>query len=474
MKLQTIEVYMKILITLFAAVLISSCSGVRLNRSEVLKRETSIAYLEKNIDKARLYDVDVLAPVHFEKAEVLLDKAVKEAQRVKDPKGSNAHALEGLSEIRIAEQVAEEVRSSMAEAIEKRKKAKAVQAHLLFQSEFEALDRKFKSTSRSVEEGNRQAGIRENSTLASAYAALEVRSLKADLSENASKAYEAALAIKAHRMAPETMQKAKSELSIAQKIIDLEKDYDKAKTHAEQALYLASRARYITELIIGFKKEKMTQEQMLLWYQDQLEQVHQGLDSPLSFAQPNREVIASLNESIRSQLTGAHVLVDQQAQQLSQQRDYLKRLAQEINKPADVDIYDEIRKSFDEHEATVVKENQDIIIRLYGFQFDLGKSNILPRHYNLINKITTVVQKVPDSTIIVEGHTDATGSAARNMQLSHERAENFRAYLIKVAHLDETRVQSAGYGSKKPWLSNTNAKNRAKNRRLEIVIKPKQ
>lgn len=189
---------MKILITLFAAVLITSCSGVRLNRSEVLKRETSIAYLEKNIEKARLYDVDILAPVHFEKAETLLDKAVKEAQKVRDPKGSNAQALEGLSEIKTAEQVAEECRSSMAEALEKRKQAKAVQAHLLFQSEFEALDKKFKNTSRAVEEGNKQAGIRENATLASSYGALEVRALKADLSENASKAYEAALALNAN------------------------------------------------------------------------------------------------------------------------------------------------------------------------------------------------------------------------------------------------------------------------------------
>ncbi len=261
------------------------------------------------------------------------------------------------------------------------------------------------------------------------------------------------------------MKRAKSELSIAQKIIDLEKDYEKAKTHAEQALYLANRARFITELIIGFKKENLTQEQMILWYQDQLEQIHEGLDSSLTFDQPNRQVVASMNEAIRTKIMGANTLVNQQAKKLSQQKDYLKQLATET------ETLEELSQNFNEDEAEVLKRDNDIIIRSYGFQFDLGKSEILPRHYALLNKIVNTLKKFPKASIVVEEHTDASGSKARNMELSHQRAENIRAFLIKVAEIDESRIQSAGYGRDKPLASNLDEKGQAKNRRIEIVIK---
>jgi OOP family OmpA-OmpF porin len=463
---------MKILISLFTALLLTSCTGVQFNRSQVLDRETSLQNLQKKMDNARKHDVDILAPLIFQKAQAQLDEAIKEAQRVKDPTRSRALAEQGFIDLKKAEQIADNARASLTEALENRRQAKEAQAHLLYQSEFEVLDRKFKQTSKEMEEGHQQAGVQENARLASAYATLELKSLKADISENASKAYDEAVKLNALRFAPITMKKAKSELTIARKILDLQKgDYEKAQAHAEQALNLANRARYIAEIITGFQKEKLTQEQWVLWYQDQLEQAHQDLDQPLSFSLHNRDVISAFREHVQSQVKGAHKLVDRQAKELSRQKDDLEKLRKDASKPEPSDIFAELSALFAKDEAEVLKRDKDIIIRSYGFQFDIGKSELLQSNYALLNKMVAAVKKFPKATFVVEGHTDSTGSDDLNMRLSQDRATNIRAFLIKVADIDGNRVSSVGYGKEKPVASNATLAGRAENRRIEIVIK---
>lgn len=464
---------MRIIVSLFTLLLLTSCSTTRVNRSEVLKREASIAQLEKYIENARFHTIDILAPSHFEKAEELFKKALGEAEHVSNVEKSNAFADAGLKEIHRAEKVADKTRTSLHEALEKRRQAMEVHAHLLFQSEFEGLDTKLKRICRAIEEGNEEAGVRENAAFASSYSALELKSLKADISENASKAYNEAEKLDAHRLAPETMQKAKSELIIAKKILELEKgDYEKARTHAEQALYLAHRARYIAELITGFQKQRLSHEKILLWYQDQLELVNQGLDRPLAFDQPNRQVVSSLNETIHRKIIGSHQMADEQAQKLSEKERHLQKLKNKLDTPGELDTFNKVSALFDPDEAEVLKRGNDIIIRSHGFKFDIGKAELLPSNFSLLNKIVKALAIFPKANVMVEGHTDNTGSDALNMRLSHERAHNVKDFLIKVAERKRSTVQSIGYGKEKPLKSNATKEGRAQNRRIEIIITP--
>ena len=69
----------------------------------------------------------------------------------------------------------------------------------------------------------------------------------------------------------------------------------------------------------------------------------------------------------------------------------------------------------------------------------------------------------------VEGHTDATGGAARNRQLSQQRAESVRDYLVK-AGVEGKRMVALGFGPDRPIADNATAEGQEKNRRVELNI----
>jgi outer membrane protein OmpA-like peptidoglycan-associated protein len=72
----------------------------------------------------------------------------------------------------------------------------------------------------------------------------------------------------------------------------------------------------------------------------------------------------------------------------------------------------------------------------------------------------------------VQGHTDSYGSDEQNLQLSNQRAEAVKQYLLANSNLDASRVEAFGYGESKPIASNETTEGRAANRRVEVVIHP--
>jgi outer membrane protein OmpA-like peptidoglycan-associated protein len=76
----------------------------------------------------------------------------------------------------------------------------------------------------------------------------------------------------------------------------------------------------------------------------------------------------------------------------------------------------------------------------------------------------------PDKRSVVEGHTDSRGTDAINQPLSLNRANAVRDYLV-ARGVDPVEISAIGLGSSKPIMNNSNAENRANNRRVEIVIR---
>lgn len=431
---------------------LTACKTVHYQRSEVLQRQNSIAILKDRLDLAISNDVEVLAPKQFAEAKVYLEEAVKEAQNSEDPRAGNKTAELGLRSLAQAEDVAKKAHNIFGEAFKKRRQAQEAHAHLLFEKDFTDVDDELKDAARKLELGNDRVGIEKNVTLAGQYADLEKRALKKNLSEIAQRAYEQAVAAHARQHAPITLKAAKSELEIAKKIIELEKEnFSKAQFHAEQARYLALRAKYIADLITGFKTERMTDEQFVLWYQSQLEQIHSGMPYPIKFDLSNKDV------------------VDKFSRDLNRTSSDLKNLeAKTVSKEAS---FREVSDLFSPEEAEVLRRGDDLIIRSFGFYFNVGKSELLPRNYDLLNKIVTAIGKFPKSGIEVEGHTDSSGSPNINQRLSNERAQNIADFLVKVAKIDAARVTSVGVGDERPIAVNDTDEGRKKNRRIEVIIK---
>ena len=99
----------------------------------------------------------------------------------------------------------------------------------------------------------------------------------------------------------------------------------------------------------------------------------------------------------------------------------------------------------------------------------MDKATLKPGATRDLDRLARFLKEYPDRAVLVEGHTDNTGSDAHNLTLSEQRAESVRSYLIKDG-VAEQRVLARGYGKAYPIAGNDTASGRQRNRRVEIVI----
>lgn len=147
------------------------------------------------------------------------------------------------------------------------------------------------------------------------------------------------------------------------------------------------------------------------------------------------------------------------AQRIQQQAENRKRFAT-------------VAELFDISEARVFREGENVIIRLYGLTFPVNKSIIEPRFFSLLTKVQNAINEFSGCMIDINGHTDSYGSDEQNLNLSNERAEAVKQYLLANMKLDVTRIKAVGFGESDPVASNETQEGRAKNRRIDVVITP--
>ncbi len=103
-------------------------------------------------------------------------------------------------------------------------------------------------------------------------------------------------------------------------------------------------------------------------------------------------------------------------------------------------------------------------------QFELGSDKLLPVSFPLLDAVGQVmVENAQLELLEVAGHTDASGGAKRNRELSQQRAESVRQYLISKG-IAKGRLTAKGYGPDKPIAGNDTPEGREANRRVEFVI----
>lgn len=103
-------------------------------------------------------------------------------------------------------------------------------------------------------------------------------------------------------------------------------------------------------------------------------------------------------------------------------------------------------------------------------QFDTDKAVIKPKYHNDIKQVGDFLNKYPNATGVIEGHTDNQGGAEYNLKLSQKRADAVRAYIIDKFGIAGDRLTAKGYGLTKPVADNATAEGRAKNRRIDATI----
>ncbi len=104
-----------------------------------------------------------------------------------------------------------------------------------------------------------------------------------------------------------------------------------------------------------------------------------------------------------------------------------------------------------------------------GILFDVNKATLRPASEEQLTKLGAILNKYPDTNILLEGHTDATGSDEYNLDLSRLRAQSVEAFLASQA-VAGNRFSIMGYGESQPIASNDTDEGRQLNRRVEVAI----
>ncbi|MCP4371420.1 MAG: OmpA family protein [Deltaproteobacteria bacterium] len=122
--------------------------------------------------------------------------------------------------------------------------------------------------------------------------------------------------------------------------------------------------------------------------------------------------------------------------------------------------------------------DREITVRLMGeTTFDSGKADIKQQMKPLLRKIGSVLKKTKGN-ITVTGHTDnvplrSSWIYKSNLELSIARAAIVAEFLLHKTHLKPSRIAAMGYGEYRPRESNDTKEGRSKNRRVEIILRPK-
>jgi len=104
-----------------------------------------------------------------------------------------------------------------------------------------------------------------------------------------------------------------------------------------------------------------------------------------------------------------------------------------------------------------------------GILFDVNKAQLKPAAEQNLAELAQILNKYPDTKILIEGHTDSTGPKDYNLELSRRRSQSVANYMAGL-QVDPTRFTIMGYGDEQPVASNETASGRQLNRRVDIAI----
>ena len=104
-----------------------------------------------------------------------------------------------------------------------------------------------------------------------------------------------------------------------------------------------------------------------------------------------------------------------------------------------------------------------------GILYDIDQSNLRPVSKTNLAALAKILNKYPDTNILIEGHTDNTGTDDYNMTLSKERAQSVSLYLSTL-EVQSARFSITGYGETQPIVTNDTPEGQQKNRRVDIAV----
>lgn len=132
----------------------------------------------------------------------------------------------------------------------------------------------------------------------------------------------------------------------------------------------------------------------------------------------------------------------------------------------------DLRRQLQGTGVQVTRQGNNITLVMPGnVTFASDSSALKPQFHDVLDSVAKVVKHYDKTVLLCAGYTDNTGTAAHNLQLSNERAQSVAHYLIGQG-VTSGRLVTQGFGETHPIATNTTAKGRLLNRRVELTLEP--
>lgn len=282
----------------------------------------------------------------------------------------------------------------------------------------------------------------------------------------AEKTIEYANKINAAEHNPKAMEEAKKALERARTLTR-----DK-KNMAETARIAVQHATRAIKDTVRYLEEKAAAEEEA---RRQAEKA--ALEQRAALAESEAEKLAIQLEEIKQERAALDREMSELARrtrELAQERDSLARETERLaaEREAIQKERDELASKLKGALSTVAETTdtaRGLIVNLAGVLFDVNKATLKPESQLKLAKLAGILMVFQDMKLSIEGHTDSTGSEELNLRLSADRARSVYEFLMSQGVAPD-RMKYQGFGSSKPVAPNDSEANRAKNRRVEVVV----
>lgn len=402
--------------------------------------------IDGQIRTARTEMVDVLSPRNFAAA----NESLNDAKEARQDNKENTKILEKLGYARAyldqANAVASQAKRDFPEVVQARQDALAANASTLFRDDLKDTDGDLEGKAKSFEKGDWKLSADDRTKLQKNYLDLELKSIQKGRLSEASANMDAADKMDAKKYAPKTLTEAKAAYSNAQAVIA-------SNRHEESTIGPAvaeanKQSKYLVAVTETAKNSKgKSPEQIAL----DMEAAKKTIDEQeMKLSQSSRDMAKTKSELNRTKGENAKLSAQERINQ----------------------TLDDAQKKFGSNEAEVYRQGDQLLIRLKGMGFSSGRSEIPTKSFDTLNKVKDVIASLGAEKVVVEGHTDSTGTKAVNQKLSDKRAKAVADYLVSQEAVPADEVVHKGYGFDKPIAPNKTKQGRAANRRVDLLITP--
>lgn len=398
--------------------------------------------------------MDVFAPVYFQKAE----KALKEAREDIADRENRDEILNELqkakSELDRAKAHGDLWKAELAPVAAAREKTVAAGVHASFSKELSKIDKDLKD----ITEENFESGenAKEIARLQKRYMDLELKTIQKNSLHDAREMIKTARDEGAKRYAPDTL--AKAELAVLTADRQIEANRNNPDLYQDSVAVANTSARELLAITLGSKEARgKTPEELALAIRNQQKQLEA---KNLQTTQALEQVDA---------LTARNV---EQGAQIASQTQELKAVSASIASEKEMsEKLRDIESKFSNNEAEVYRQGENVVVRLKSMQFPSSKADLPASSLPVLAKVKSVVDELQAEKVVVEGHTDSVGAREINQRISQDRAQAVSKYLTSNG-AQARNIETVGYGFDKPLASNKTKAGRAENRRVDIVITP--